>query len=941
MLKRVFKTLIAFTVLPVLLLAGGEFGLRLFNYGQSMRPFHAKKIEGRPCHVLNMKYFQLFMPWWPDPADPAPYEVVIPDEKPANTYRIFVLGSSAAHGWFFPDQSFGRILEAMLRERYPGAAFELYDLSYIAMNSHVMRHLAAMTPKLHPDLYLVYMGNNEVKGTVGMLHDFNMKQSFPMHWLVRAFVFTSNLRLVQAATHAIARVSGTPAALPPWQSPMDIVSLDDPRLAAVSRNYRDNLDAICQTAQQAGAAVALCTLQRNLRDYPPDVSTHKPGLSLETMQQWEAAFQEGRRLQSSGDAAGAATAYARAATLDADYAELQYRLGTCLWTMGQHEQARAAFVSAQEHNFGLLSANAQINHSIDACARENASRGVILVDSAAALTSKSPHGTPGRELFFDHVHFTYEGSYELAAAVYRQLVPNLPEWALAGAARNPEPPSLESCKERTAYSPVEALHQHEFVVNYLKSNVPNADIQYFEDIRNRLQSEIAGRAPEITLAAYEMAAQRHPESIAVRAGLCNALVDCGRTGQAEGEARAFMEQYPHLWRAHGTLASVLLRLNRKDEALVEAQFLQRNYPELPESWYQMGEILAAMERDKDALAAYSRAAAMRPGSYLFHGARARTLERMGDLAAAEQACRDAVAATPSMLTCQWLDDVLRKGDAAHRLQTWREVTERCPGVACGWQFLGRASTTAGDSPGAEAAFAKAVKLDPSLSGKGLLEELLSEGADALSANDYPRAVASLEKAAAMSGAGFEVWVKLAQAFDGAGQPERALTVCRKAVDQKPMPQEPYDVYDRLLRSHQPDTRAAVWGTVLQQFPDAPFAAFYLAQALTETGDFAGAIAAYRQAMAVDKTAVWMGTAMAALMMRQNDAAGAVEVLRNALTANPDLQGPRPLLLEALLATGQTVEAGAIAAEIRRRNEPLPGNLSDAARALLGQDRPPA
>jgi len=939
MLKRFLKALFAFVILPILLLSGVECALRLFHYGHSKQPFHSVMINGSAFHVLNVEYYRQFMPSLPQESDVAPYEVVIPDVKAPGTYRVFVLGSSAAHGWVFPDQGVSRILEAMLRERFPNARFEVFDLSFIAMNSHVMRYIAAQTERLHPDLYVVYMGNNEVKGTIGMIHRFSMKPLFPMHWLMRGFVFVSDLRLVQTTLNLVSSFSGRSLEPEPWQKPTDIASMDDPRLASINRNFRLNLDGICDIARKAGAGVALCTLQRNLRDYPPDVSTRRPGRSLETMQRWEAAYAEGRQLEQAGDLPLAVAAYKRAAALDADFAELQFRLGTCLYATGEYEQAHAAFVAAQENNYALLSANGHINQCIEACARERARDGVMLVDSASALTARSPHGTPGRELFFDHVHFTYEGSYELAVAIFRELAPRLPDWAVAGGARNAEPPTLQSCMERTAYSAVEALHQHEFVVNYLRANVPNADIRYFEDIRNRLQGEVGNHSAELNLAAYERAVQRHPQSIAARAGLCRAYIGSGRAAQTEQAARVFIEQYPYLWQPHWFLSLALRHLNRKDEALAEAMFLRRNYPEFPESWYHLGEVLAVMDRHDEALDAYTRAAAMRPRSYLFHGARGRMLDKVGKLAEAEAAYGAALAVLPSTLTCQWLDDVLRKGDAAHRLETWRDCSRRHAGAGCVWQFLGRASVAAGDAAGAEAAFAKAAELDPSLAGTGVGEELLAEGVEALQANDFARAVAVLEKAVTASSGGIDAYVKLALAYDGANQPEQALAASRKALAQKPMPQEPYEVYDRLLKRHQPGNRVAVWREFVQQMPDAPFALFYLAQASTETGDFAGAVAAYRQAMAVDKTAVWMSAAAATLMMRLNDTAGAVDVLRNALAANPDLQGPRPLLLDALLATGQTAEAEAVAAEIRRRNEPAPDSLSEAARNLLKSTPP--
>ena len=48
-----------------------------------------------------------------------PQAYAIPAEKPQGTFRIFVLGESAAMGDPDPAYAFSRYLEVMLRQRYP------------------------------------------------------------------------------------------------------------------------------------------------------------------------------------------------------------------------------------------------------------------------------------------------------------------------------------------------------------------------------------------------------------------------------------------------------------------------------------------------------------------------------------------------------------------------------------------------------------------------------------------------------------------------------------------------------------------------------------------------------------------------------------------------------------------------------------------------------
>src|SRR5205814_6584741 len=96
-----------------------------------------------------------------------PIPLALRAAKPAGTYRIFVLGESAAQGFPDPASSFSRILEVMLRERYPDTRFEVINTAVTAINSHVILPIARECAAYQPDLYIAYVGNNEVVGPFG------------------------------------------------------------------------------------------------------------------------------------------------------------------------------------------------------------------------------------------------------------------------------------------------------------------------------------------------------------------------------------------------------------------------------------------------------------------------------------------------------------------------------------------------------------------------------------------------------------------------------------------------------------------------------------------------------------------------------------------------------------------------------------------------------
>ena len=88
-------------------------------------------------------------------------------EKLPGTIRIFVLGESAAMG--DPEPAFGpaRYLEVLLEQRFPERRFEVVNVAFTAINSHVLLPLARECARHDGDLWIVYLGNNEMVGPFG------------------------------------------------------------------------------------------------------------------------------------------------------------------------------------------------------------------------------------------------------------------------------------------------------------------------------------------------------------------------------------------------------------------------------------------------------------------------------------------------------------------------------------------------------------------------------------------------------------------------------------------------------------------------------------------------------------------------------------------------------------------------------------------------------
>ncbi len=162
--KRWAFRLTALTLLPVGLLVGLELVLRLLGYGYPTAFFLSGKAGGQSILVENKKFGWRF---FPREMARTPGAISMPARKPGGVCRIFILGESAAFGDPEPAYGFGRILEVLLQERYPGVRFEVVNAAMTAINSHVILPIARDCAAQDGDVWLVYMGNNEVIGPYG------------------------------------------------------------------------------------------------------------------------------------------------------------------------------------------------------------------------------------------------------------------------------------------------------------------------------------------------------------------------------------------------------------------------------------------------------------------------------------------------------------------------------------------------------------------------------------------------------------------------------------------------------------------------------------------------------------------------------------------------------------------------------------------------------
>ncbi len=385
-------------VAPLVFFGLLEGGLRAAGYGYPSGFFLGTDTNGE--FITNHRFGWRF---FPQSLARTPQRSVL-RAKPAGTLRIFVLGSSAAMGTPDAAFSFGRILEVMLREQYPDTRFEVVNAAMTAINSHVVREIARDCVAREPDLFVIYMGNNEVVGPYGPGTVF--QRWSPSLRMVRANIRVKSTRVGQWLGNlagALRPKSATPGR---WRG-MEMftnnrVAADDPRLLAVYDSYRQNLTDICGIARRAKAAVILSNVAVNLRDCPPFASAHRAGLTPAQLAEWENLYKAGEALVATNRPAEALEPYAAAAKIDDRFADLQFRMGECLFKTGRFEEARDRFVRARDLDTLRFRADTHINAIVREVARDQAAVGVRFVDAERVFAESDPEamGIVGGNPFF-------------------------------------------------------------------------------------------------------------------------------------------------------------------------------------------------------------------------------------------------------------------------------------------------------------------------------------------------------------------------------------------------------------------------------------------------------------------------------------------------------------------------------------------------------------
>ncbi|MEA2766758.1 MAG: hypothetical protein QOK07_3162, partial [Gemmatimonadaceae bacterium] len=377
---------LAITVLaPFLVLAAIEVALRVANPGGGLPLFVDAQFVNGEYLVANPRIGSRWFAGVEQPPAAAPE--LFAKRKPANGFRVFVLGESAAAGFPYPrNVMFSRLVRDALRDALPNDSVEVVNLAIAATNTFAILDMANEVAEQHPDAVLIYAGHNEYYGALGAASRVNIPGGAAVE---RLYLKLLRLRVVLALRNAIAslRSGGRPsdsnleaASLMEVLARDRQVPLGSPVYERGVKQFEANLDAIIHVFERKRVPVFVASVASNLRDQPPF----------------------------------AADANARSGGADSLFQLARATLGR-----GDTAAAEKLFSSARDMDVVRFRAPSAFNEVIQRVAARD---GATYVPVAEAFAGASPGRIPGANLFLEHVHPTREGQALIGQVFFDTLL---------------------------------------------------------------------------------------------------------------------------------------------------------------------------------------------------------------------------------------------------------------------------------------------------------------------------------------------------------------------------------------------------------------------------------------------------------------------------------------------------------------------------------------
>jgi tetratricopeptide (TPR) repeat protein len=351
-------------------------------------------------------------------------------------------------------------------------------------------------------------------------------------------------------------------------------------------------------------------------------------------------------------------------------------------------------------------------------AAKGAGSDLALTDAVSLVASNSPGLIPGKEWFYEHVHFNFDGNYRLARAWADQVARFLPatitktakgDWASQDVCERAlgltdwnRYSVLEDMQSRLMQPPFPAQANHKEQMDALKSRI--------QALRQAMDGPAATQARQIYLDALRAA----PEDHRLHENFAEFLDLAGDLQQAVSEWKRVSELIPQHHLAYFQTGRLLRRLGKLDDATKWLDKAVALRPDLGEGWLELGNIHAAQGAFERALADYAREQQLAPQDYRVYFHIGKVLSKMHRSEEAIQNFRQSIKLRANNWEAHYAlgEELGLSGQTAEARNEFQIVIKDKPDYALAHLNLGVALIRSGDVEGALREFEETQRLEP-------------------------------------------------------------------------------------------------------------------------------------------------------------------------------------------------------------------------------------
>jgi tetratricopeptide (TPR) repeat protein len=602
---------------PIVFVIFLEAILRVCGVGHSASFFLPFRTAGGESRIQNDRFGWRF---FGREMARQPFPCAFAARKPPGTIRIFVLGESAAYGDPQPEYGLSRMLEALLGGRYPRLKFEVVNVAMTAINSHVILPIASDCAREEGDVWVVYMGNNEVVGPFGAGTVFGSRSAGL--GLIRASLALKTLRSGQCLEDMASRVGRRRDSPREWGG-MEMflnhqLRQDAPQLRRVYWNFEENLKELLALGSRHGVKIVVGTVANNLGDCAPFASLHPADLEPSARVRWEEQYQKGILAQRSGNWSEAVAYFRDASRIDDSFANLQFAWGRCCLELDDPAGALAHLTRARDEDALRFRADSRINDIIRKAAAGRKAEGIGLADSEQMLSRRSPSGIIGNELLYEHVHLNFEGNYFLALTFAEQIAELLPGVSPLADQTRPDWPTQAQCARRLGWTDWNRYEAESSILSRL-TDPPFATQANHREQYERLKTHLGQLRATTTPPGLRQAQQHYQDAMAQSPGDWVLNKELARVreklGDLSGAAdcwREVVKALPHYTEAWQALGRVFAEQKQDSQARAAFDTALRLDPDSATTLTALAEIFSREGRHHEAIRYYERTLALKP-----------------------------------------------------------------------------------------------------------------------------------------------------------------------------------------------------------------------------------------------------------------------------------------------------------------------------------------